>query len=266
MITILIFLYPQKDPLSNPNITVTVTPETATAQATSTRLVVPVSLTFTLTPQAALDISSAYLETVVPANISLTQIPLSKSADGIFVGTFTTPSAWLSPAQTVSFAVYVNDVKTSHVVRLAITDLHLTHPTHPGEAGKATLAGIDSNDDGIRDDLEREIVFMYPGNDLVRRILRAEMKATQEVLLSEGDHDYYVALLKKEFAFNNCYIYTQFGLNPADENGKILHNLVKNTPERKRVYEEHNKIALPFASDIHFNSEACTQTLVKGQY
>jgi len=36
-----------------------------------------------------------------------------------------------------------------------------TLPPDPGEAGKATLLGIDSNDNGIRDDVERAIYLTY---------------------------------------------------------------------------------------------------------
>ncbi|MHB1316395.1 MAG: hypothetical protein ACYCZW_00880 [Minisyncoccota bacterium] len=259
----------QKNQLLNPTITVTVTPETATAQATSTQPVAPITLTFTLTPQAALDISSAHLETVASANIPLTQIPLSKSANGTFAGTFTTPSTWLSPAQTVSFAVYVNDIKTSYLVRLALTDLPLTLPSDPGEAGKATLAGIDSNDDGIRDDLEREIVFMHPESDQLRRVLRAMVKREQDLITTEGDHEHFKQLAIEYFGFQHCYEYLTYrsiGKIAEYDNTDFLFNLSRNTPQRLEKDRENSDKATPYASTIYSDYMACTQPLVNGQY
>lgn len=273
VIVILLFAYfaittystNKQNSLSNPQVITTVSPEVTTVQPSNTKQKSEVTLSFTLIPIVPMTIFSAYLETPSTTTPSK-QIPLTKQNTGTYTGNLAVPSEWLNKAQTISFILFLNNVKTSQTIRFAVTDIPVTLPLDPGEAGKVTLAGIDSDSDGVRDDLQREIVFMYPENNLVRRILRAEMKVTQEVLLTDGDHDYYVALLKKEFALDNCYIYTQFGLRPFDGNAEFLHNLVKNTSERKRVYEEHNKIALPFASDVNFNSEACTQPLVQGQY
>jgi len=41
-------------------------------------------------------------------------------------------------------------------------------PPDPGEAGMQTLLGIDSDSDGVRDDIQRYIYFAYPDNEKVR--------------------------------------------------------------------------------------------------
>ena len=41
-------------------------------------------------------------------------------------------------------------------------------PPDPGEAGKATLEGIDSDNDGVRDDIQRYIVLTYPNSEKTR--------------------------------------------------------------------------------------------------
>ena len=41
-------------------------------------------------------------------------------------------------------------------------------PPDPGNAGDITIEGIDSDSDGIRDDVERRISLMYPGHPSVR--------------------------------------------------------------------------------------------------
>jgi hypothetical protein len=38
-------------------------------------------------------------------------------------------------------------------------------PPDPGEAGKVTLAGIDSDNDGVRDDIQRYIALTYPNSE-----------------------------------------------------------------------------------------------------
>jgi len=42
---------------------------------------------------------------------------------------------------------------------LAPTTIPVVLPPDPGEAGKATLTGIDVDRDGVRDDLQRYIIF-----------------------------------------------------------------------------------------------------------
>jgi len=45
-------------------------------------------------------------------------------------------------------------------------------PPDPGEAGKQTLMGIDSDGDGLRDDIQRYIYLTYPDQPNVRGALR----------------------------------------------------------------------------------------------
>jgi hypothetical protein len=45
-------------------------------------------------------------------------------------------------------------------------------PPDPGEAGKATIEGIDSDQDGLRDDIQRYIALTYPDSEKTREALR----------------------------------------------------------------------------------------------
>ncbi|MEK7564145.1 MAG: hypothetical protein AAB510_01070 [Patescibacteria group bacterium] len=148
------------------------------------------------------------------------------------------------------------------------TDVPVTLPPDPGEAGKKTLAGIDSNNDGVRDDLEREIVYMYPQNEEVRRVLRAMVKKEQEILTAPGgDKEYFEGLRTSAFALKHCYEYKIFPIGQFDAtNGQILLNMLENTSEREKRHRKNEQKATPFASRISFGPEACTQPLVKGQY
>lgn len=56
-------------------------------------------------------------------------------------------------------------------------------PHDPGEAGKATLEGIDSDGDGVRDDVQRWIAMTYPDSEKTRAALTQRTKTMQQFLL-----------------------------------------------------------------------------------
>jgi hypothetical protein len=58
-------------------------------------------------------------------------------------------------------------------------------PPDPGEAGKATLEGIDSNNDGVRDDVERYIALTVTDSARHREALRAVARVIQRELLAQ---------------------------------------------------------------------------------
>ena len=60
-------------------------------------------------------------------------------------------------------------------------------PPDPGAAGKATLAGIDSDNDGVRDDVQRWIALTYPNSQKTRAALTQMAKAKQIILLGAAD-------------------------------------------------------------------------------
>jgi hypothetical protein len=147
---------------------------------------------------------------------------------------------------------------------LPSTDVPVTLPPDPGEAGKATLAGIDSNNDGVRDDLEREIVYMYPQNNEVRRVLRAMVKKEQDVVTTTGDHEHFKELEVSSLRLWNCYNNLAFGRSERDySKANFLISLVRNTPERLKNSQQNAKIALPYSSEVGA-IDSCEQ--IKGQY
>lgn len=66
-------------------------------------------------------------------------------------------------------------------------------PPDPGKRGKETVAGIDSNGNGVRDDVERFIVFSHPDRtpeqENTRNALFQYARAAQEGLLVAGDRE-----------------------------------------------------------------------------
>ena len=60
-------------------------------------------------------------------------------------------------------------------------------PPDPGEAGKATLEGIDSDGDGVRDDVQRWIALNFPDSEKTREALRQKIIVMQQFLLDAAD-------------------------------------------------------------------------------
>src|SRR4029077_17545529 len=52
-------------------------------------------------------------------------------------------------------------------------------PPDPGATGRATVAGIDSDTDGIRDDVQRYIALAYPDSARTRAALTQTTRAVQ---------------------------------------------------------------------------------------
>ena len=52
-------------------------------------------------------------------------------------------------------------------------------PPDPGAAGKTTLQGVDSDGDGVRDDVQRYIALTYPNSEKTRATLTQYTKSIQ---------------------------------------------------------------------------------------
>ncbi|MGH8501297.1 MAG: hypothetical protein ACREVE_02270 [Gammaproteobacteria bacterium] len=104
-------------------------------------------------------------------------------------------------------------------------------PPDPGEAGKATLLGIDSNDNGIRDDVERYIVLENRDNPEIIPLLLNYAALTQDefrrhaqgVAQPEGH-------LERALLNLDCIDY----VDPSQGGERVLAmiDVVTNTPER----------------------------------
>lgn len=193
-------------------------------------------------------------------------VPLKRSSGGIYSGSFEFPEALKKP-KTFIFQLYIDGLKTKHSLRVAFTNASVIVPPDPGEAGKVTLEGIDSNKDGVRDDLEREIIFLSPDREDVRRVLRAMAKKMQLVITTQGDHEYFKDLMVRYFAFKNCSEYLMFGEGLQNfVPNSTLWDMGQNTGDRKEVFLKNENNARSYFTTISYNSDACTNSLVKDQY
>ena len=77
-------------------------------------------------------------------------------------------------------------------------------PPDPGAAGKATLAGIDSDNDGVRDDVQRWILMTYPNSQKTREALIQRAKTMQKILLNAADPVKSVSNVKQMIRDTDC--------------------------------------------------------------
>jgi hypothetical protein len=111
-------------------------------------------------------------------------------------------------------------------------------PPDPGEAGKTTLEGIDSDGDGIRDDIQRYIALTYPDSQKTREALRQAVIALQKIILESPDKERALRNTELEARASECirYIYP--------EDGRKIDNTLMaeflNTIERSRAYLEYD--------------------------
>ncbi len=70
-----------------------------------------------------------------------------------------------------------------------LADNGVVLPPDPGEEGKLTLLGIDSDGDGVRDDIQRYIYITYPDEEKLRLGLTYYAKEFQGVLADADDRD-----------------------------------------------------------------------------
>src|SRR3989344_8426243 len=59
-------------------------------------------------------------------------------------------------------------------------------PPDPGEAGKATIEGIDSDNDGVRDDIQRYVGLAFPADPEVRMTLMRLADSQQQYLTARN--------------------------------------------------------------------------------
>jgi hypothetical protein len=111
-------------------------------------------------------------------------------------------------------------------------------PPDPGEAGMATLEGIDSDQDGIRDDIQRYIALTYPDSQKTRAALRQFTLAFQKATLESPDEESALRNTEIEARASEClwYIHSRSSIKMSDS----LMAEYLNTMERSRAYLAYN--------------------------
>ena len=110
-------------------------------------------------------------------------------------------------------------------------------PPDPGEAGKATIEGVDIDDDGLRDDVQRFIYMNYSAEET--RILVNYAKNIQDMIINSDNKEASVTIAQKMMLQLECMM----SLDPegAREKLKNVESLLVNTSERFREYIKANQ-------------------------
>lgn len=142
---------------------------------------------------------------------------------------FMLAAAVLSPGLTGTLAAATPPDASSQRVEL---------PPDPGEAGRETLAGIDTNDNGLRDDLERHIARHFGGDGRVVRAVENAVIASQYGILATNDDDSRHALAMLTHA-GDCMGTIAARLAPYGDALWRLRRMIDDTPERKQAMARH---------------------------
>jgi hypothetical protein len=107
-------------------------------------------------------------------------------------------------------------------------------PPDPGEAGKTTLGGIDSDDDGLRDDIQRYIFLHFTDSAKTRAALRQAALALQNIILNSPDEAGALRNTELEARASECIRYI------CPDDGRRIDNMLLaeflNTEARSRAY------------------------------
>ena len=106
-------------------------------------------------------------------------------------------------------------------------------PPDPGPSGNTTIEGIDADNDGVRDDVEREIVFAYPNNPKARAALYLMAKHYQSLLINRSSKDTLLNDFSYLSAWTHCLV-TAIGDPTAGS--RMLRPWVLNTYDRSKAY------------------------------
>jgi len=123
------------------------------------------------------------------------------------------------------------------ILPMKLTIGELLYPPDPGEAGKETLEGIDSDGDGIRDDIQRYIEITYSDQPTARAGLRQMAQNHQAALLAANDRTASREIADEVSHSYECLEALGFGRFL----GARLRAEVLNTTTRSRAYISYNQ-------------------------
>jgi hypothetical protein len=115
----------------------------------------------------------------------------------------------------------------------------LALPPAPGDAGKATLEGIDSDHDGIRDDIQRYIALTYWSKPEIAAGLRQYAMAFQDSLVGADSKEVSLVNQAKSAKARECLRF-RLGLEEGYQAFKQLQAFALNTEARSRAYIAYN--------------------------
>lgn len=132
----------------------------------------------------------------------------------------------------------------SATIRITVTsDGTVPLPPDPGSAGKVTVAGIDADDDGVRDDVQRYIALTYPTSPSIRSAL-TQLAEAQLSMITDAPNP---ALAKADTTRFGYAIECVLASVPDSSTSlsKDLESVVENTQDRMNIFAEAQTEASP---------------------
>lgn len=113
-------------------------------------------------------------------------------------------------------------------------------PPDPGPAGKATLAGIDSNGNVARDDVERYIAINHQDSAKVRAALMQFAVVAQLELIDSADKQKSIQHSNEEDKAIDCIEYVTGSLQKTEDLYDDLQSVILNTDARNEAYFKYD--------------------------
>lgn len=113
-------------------------------------------------------------------------------------------------------------------------------PPDPGAVGKTTLQGIDTDTDGVRDDVQIAIYNRYPSDESKRKALTQKAKALQAALSAGESEDINTMVEASKAVINAVDCLHERVSDPSAEIG-FLEDKVVNTSDRSGAYIKFNE-------------------------
>ncbi|MGH8488103.1 MAG: hypothetical protein ACREXS_04330 [Gammaproteobacteria bacterium] len=117
-------------------------------------------------------------------------------------------------------------------------------PPDPGEAGKAALEGIDSDGDGVRDDIQRYIALNFPDSAKTRAALTQQAKTFQSMLIGANDKS---ASMRNAMESGGHWRASNLYYNQPIRNSWILQKLLASYKRRCSIREH---VVLPTSNIV----------------
>lgn len=220
----------------------------------------PVVLSGTITPEVALinketkvTITVTIEPSIFPQYVRLYQTDefasnpkyltnLDKVGEGIYQKTFTftkdQPQTMAFGANAFTFPFFLPG--SSPFLRVGFTQRLVILPPDPYNNDLLTLAGIDIDHDGLRDVLQREIFFMYPGSEKIRTAWWYVAKAYSYDYMPLHSDNEAADKTKELFKMQDCLFGFIGGDSPIDEKKKEwIYSYVTNSKIRLQNREKY---------------------------
>lgn len=130
----------------------------------------------------------------------------------------------------------VKEVFRAEALPVELTFSSVPMPPDPGEAGKKDLLGIDTDQNGVRDDIDRYIVFAYPDSIKKREALKQSARSLSDYLRDSDDKEKTRANAASDKSLDCLAHVFDDDLDESDAASDELYAQFLNTRERSRAY------------------------------